>query len=262
MQEEENVLKQGKTYEPVGEAKEEEVEDTTSSESKPSILSSDLLHNKGVLIGAIALVVIILIFAGVFMLTGNKDKSGVGIGAEEDIPDFLKELEEGELGENADYRYTDREREMLRQAGYTGYEIEEFEANLEPYSLKIEESEQLRKEIYEREVLPYFDGASDKFKELYNNTWLSGKEVTLNAEEAGTWSYNVYTYNADYDKVHAKGHQLYIKITLGDGEPAFMLTDPTLYSQLADSGNIVVSITYVDTGTSKLITNIEPIEIE
>ena len=154
--------------------------------------------------------------------------------------------------------YTAEELEQLRQVGYTGYEIEEFQAQeIEPEQL-IQDAEQAQQEWVEQYYAPYFDTASEEWKSVINSTWYGLEEVESYDTDSLMYSYYNYTLNADYEKIPAYGHQLYLKVYLNEsGDYAFMICTPERYAELADSGNIVVSIDYTETlDGHKFITSI------
>lgn len=157
-----------------------------------------------------------------------------------------------------EFKYTDGEKEQLRIAGFTGDEIESFEQQmLEPIPI-VEEAAAEREEWAEQFVAPYFDTASEEWKSVINTTWYGLEEVVSYDTESINYQNYTYSLNADYEKIKAYGHQLLIKIYLNSsGDYAFMITTPQRYAELPDSGNMVVSITYIQTGDGhKFITDI------
>ena len=156
------------------------------------------------------------------------------------------------------FAYTADEIANLRKVGYTGDEIESYEQQSMPASDLISQAEAEREAWVQEAVAPYFDTASEEWKNFMNTTWYGLPKVeSYNPDPLSSQIIN-YTLNADYEKVESYGHQLFIKIYLNaEGDYAFMITTPDRYAELADSGNMVVNITYTQTGDGqKFITNI------
>lgn len=213
-----------------------------SPSSKPSIS----LDKKK--IGIIAGIVIILIVAVFAFSSISKNK-------EEEVPDWLEEVEEG-VGE---FEYTDSEIQLLRDNGYTGDEIERFQIEERDAYELAEEAEESRQAKYKSEIQPYLDGKSAKYKQLESYTWLGTGEMDKTILKKNS-SYEYYTgsYNCDYTKVPAYGAQLYLKLEIKELKTvAFMNIDADRYIQLSKKGNIVVKIDFhkYDNG-SILITDI------
>lgn len=255
--EEVDVLEQGDTYNP-GDTEEVEVGSEPTPGKKESIFDRLNENEKFVkmfpklLVGGI--IVICIIIGGVVIsntMASKKAETEAGI---DDVPDFLQELE----NEQALFEYTAQDVELLRSYGYTGDEIEQFENDGIFVEQKVDEAKTLIEDRFNKEVKPYMEPGTEEFNKLLEFTWLGGKEFSPQ-EDQSKWGYFNYELNADYDKVPARGHQLFLKIELGNGEPAFINVTPELYYSLKDSGNIVVSIDYTDVGTQKLITNISVI---
>ena len=162
-----------------------------------------------------------------------------------------------------EWKYTESEVAALREVGYTGTEIEDFQyAEIEPKIL-IEDAEAKAEAWTKKHIAPYFDMASDEWKSLLNTTWYGLPEVE-EWDKEGNYSNYSYTLNADYEKVPAYGYQLFIKVFLNDaGEYAFLQTTPQRYLELDDSGNIVVEITYTKSEDGKkFITNIKETRVD
>ena len=158
------------------------------------------------------------------------------------------------------FKYTLDEIEALRLAGYTGDEIEAYEYAEQDVDYLVEDAERKRKEQYEKEIAPYFDEASDKFKSLYEDTWVGQPELVFdtNTEEYG---YYKETMNVDYEKLPARGNQLFIKFTLPNSDKvAFTTIDPERWLTLNDAGNIVLSVSFTETSDGKrIITSISEV---
>lgn len=157
-----------------------------------------------------------------------------------------------------EFKYTADEIASLRKVGYTGDEIESFqEQKLEPQPL-ITQAEMDREAWAQQFVAPYFDTASEEWKSVINTTWYGLTKVESYDTNSLAYQNVSYTLNADYEKVEAYGHQLFIKIYLNaKGDYAFMVTTPSRYAELPATGNMVVVITYTQTGDGqKFITSI------
>lgn len=257
----EDILVQGSTYNPKGEvdsgseASDDDDEDlldgTGSGQPKKKITEGGPSMKVIIIIAGIIITVLIAVI-GAFAIKKNNDKH-----AEE----LLAMLE---AEEEPDFMYSPDEIETLRTNGYTGKEIEQFELDGIPASRKVEEAELARKALYDAEIEPYLDGASDKFNELLEYTWLYGPDLTYDVNQADTtWYRKNMTLNLDYDKVPAKGIQCFVRLTLkqrtDENEPIymFMMIDPIRYSEIPQSGNIVVYVEYFVTDQGTIITKLE-----
>lgn len=239
MENEENssskVMKQGSTYEEDGSIREEE---RKASESFDTISRKQIF----ILGGAIFGVICIIIFVVVVCIFSGKEKT-----VEETIPEWMTE-------EYTDFvfEYTNQEKEALRLAGYTGREIEEFEFLEKDANTLVEKAAEDRKKQYEKEILPYFNAASDEFKELWENSWLGQADLVYD-QDTTQYAYYYEVMNVDYVKLPAKGHQLFIKFFLENGDAVFMTVTPERYLTLKDSGNIVIKVSYTQTADGKRI---------
>lgn len=238
----EESMKQGDNYSPEG-IENEEGEDTPIIQSNPNF--TDGGEKKKIVMVALVItaVFILLIFAIVVScVIKNKKAEEEQRRAEELLQEELEEV----------FEYTNEQVEALRTAGYTGKEIETFEYEEQDFDSLIKSAEAARKQIMEKEVLPYFDNASEEFKELYANTWIGQKELTFDTSEED-YTLHSTTVNVDYEKLPARGHQLFIKYYLKNGDACFMYITPKRYVELNDSGNIVLRIEYVQTADGKQI---------
>lgn len=143
------------------------------------------------------------------------------------------------------FSYTDEEIEALRQAGYTGYEIEDNEFNEVPAEELLNEAAEQRKALYEKEIVPYLDAASDEFKELQDKTWLALDEFEIPEDlNENNISYVTSNVNVDYVKIGTLGMQCFIKYRMANGNVGFMTMTPDRYKAIDYSGNMVLNITY------------------
>lgn len=251
-----DVMTQGKEYKPEGEGysnAETEVDTTVDVQAKAEELgitpNPDAVEDNGenkkllILVGIIVGVVLVVIIAVVCTMSYKKKKE-----EEERLKAEALLAEEQE----EEFKYTDAEIQSLRDAGYTGDEIELFEFDRKSAQELIEKAKAERQEMYEREILPYFDAASDEFKELYEDTWVGQGELEFDSD-VDQYTYHQTTLNVDYEKIDPTGRQLFLKLHLKSGICCFMTVTPERYLELDDSGNIVVSIYYTKTGDGAMI---------
>ncbi len=145
------------------------------------------------------------------------------------------------------FQYTVEELAELRVNGYTVDEVETYEALEIPAGSLITDAELKRKELYEREIAPYLDAASDEYKELAADTWVGQTEFQLN-DDVAAYRFHTEVWNVDYKKLPSRGNQLFLKLTLEDGRVLFMAVTPEQYLGLSESGNIVVQVRYTTLG--------------
>lgn len=145
--------------------------------------------------------------------------------------------------------YSNTEDIELRKRGYTADEIEFSREHGISYEDMIAQAD-ADIENQQRQVLASLsDEGSEAYQTLLNMTWLQGADLSITDatyDEFGNLS--VYeetkTMNIDYTKVPAKGTQLFLKCNLLDYGVAFMTVAPDRWLQLADSGNILVNVTF------------------
>lgn len=160
------------------------------------------------------------------------------------------------------FAYTDEEKQQLRAWGYTGDEIEANEAEGVEASELIAAAKQEQEEA--RATLS--NPESPEYQALLNNTWLGQQALNIPAYEEGVTEgaiyYNSYTLNADYEKIPAHGYNLFLKVYLEDGSYAFMECPLLRYTQLADSGNIVVTYQTATLDGITVITDMQEVEVQ
>ncbi len=245
----EESMKQGDNYSPEGNENEDDESISSENEDTPIIQSNpnvtDVGEKKKTLMAAavVAIALVLLVIAVIIScVINNKKAKEEQRRAEELLQEELEEV----------FEYTNAQVEALRNAGYTGKEIETFEYEEQDFDSLIKSAEAARKQIMEKEILPYFDNASEEFKELYANTWIGQKELKYDTSEEGYTRHST-TINVDYEKLPARGHQLFIKYYLKNGDACFMYITPKRYAELNDSGNIVLRIEYIQTADKKQI---------
>lgn len=260
LENDDDILVQGKTYQPKGEGyvspEVQEFEEEIGVEEAPTKSKFDVASivtgNKVFVVGAAIALSVLFMLAIVVIGSGNSKR---------------KKAEEAEraaslLEESTEeiFFYTTEELEELRIAGYTGTEIEEFEMNAEDVDVLVQKAKEERYAQYESEIIPYFNNASDEFKALCKDTWVGQDEIVLDKiENKNSWQYYTETVNVDYSKLSATGMQCFIKCNIF-GNYVFVDIAPDRYLELEDYGNIVLSITYtVMTNGTKVLTNVTEI---
>lgn len=221
---------------PQRESSESESEGRNSRSDRATIFddSKKMIIIGGAVVGVIIVIVLLLVGANIYSKHQEEKRL-------KHADDLLVDEEEIQT-----FYYSSDEYERLREAGYTGMEIEEFELQEMDVDDLIKDAETRRKAKIEEEIVPYFDAASDEFKELYNSTWISGNDYTINGSP-DDWNHWSEVLNVDYRKLPKKGLQCFIQFKLADtGESGFMYMDPLRFDQLPEEGNIVLNISFVE----------------
>ena len=161
--------------------------------------------------------------------------------------------------------YSDQEAVNLRKYGYTADEIEFSREQGISYDDMIAAADKAHTEIAEEYVRNASDTGSAEYQRLINMTWLGGAPITINPaaeDEYGNVpiSYDTKTVNADYTKCGTNGSQLFLCLDLGEFGHGFMTVEPQRWLQLADSGNIVVSLQLCTYNGTTVITDIFEID--
>ena len=159
--------------------------------------------------------------------------------------------------------YNDTELEALRKWGYTGYQIElASQQGLSARGL-VDEARAQREEAQKEALAAVSDTASPEYQNLLNSTWLGGEPLDLSTvDPTGQYTVSRETVNVDFEKIEARGTQLYIKVYFDDGKSAFMQMNPRRYITLPNSGNIVVSVEkYEITETEYVFISISEVSI-
>lgn len=238
-----NVMKQGATYEPVngGTSSNGDVGDSDGNSGGKKVFK---LNPKLVLgIGGI-----VVLTAVVFMIfSGPRTQQQ----AEETTTEFIDPFDNpGVVWDEPDGTlfYSQEDVIALREAGYTGWEIEQYGIEQRSADELIEEAKVLRDAWVQEAVAPLYDMSSDAYKEMVSQTWLSlRKRADVNEWEDIAGYYQVRA-NLDYEKVDVYGNQLFVKIYLSDNNHDdffFVFVTPEDYNKLKDSGNVIVNYTYV-----------------
>lgn len=154
------------------------------------------------------------------------------------------------------FHYTIEELAELRNNGYTAEEAEYYESLEIPAESLILDAQQKRQELYESEMAPYMDVASEEYKELAADSWV-GQQAFEVGGDLSDYRYYSEVWNVDYKKLPARGSQLFIKLVSPEGEVLFMSVTPEQYLNLRDTGNIVVNVKYTQMNADvKVITEI------
>ena len=260
------VLQQGESYE----------DDAVKKESNDAINGPehDTTASKNDKIKYIALagvaILVVLVLLGIILMKGiNKNEDTADVTAddtyvEDDNPaaallnsdpavtgeyteDSSSSTDMQDTSSTAEYSNT--EDIELRKRGYTADEIEFSREHGISYEDMIAQAD-ADIENQQRQVLASLsDEGSEAYQTLLNMTWLQGADLSITDatyDEFGNLS--VYeetkTMNIDYTKVPAKGTQLFLKCNLQDYGVAFITVAPDRWLQLADSGNILVNVTF------------------
>lgn len=271
--EDDEIMVQGEEYE--GEDDDDSDEDEDGSTT---------LNKKVIIIIAIVLVVVgVAVLIGVTLLK-NKDKAenideGIASKYENYVDDDTSEIDailaqEGILDDTDDTHleesgFTDTDKSSLRGAGYTGTEIEQFEKDGELVDdlllrAKVEKDRFLQSRYKELDAEARKTEASDAYKELRDYTWLCGDPQEITYDETESYSTDIETYNARYEKIPLRGNACLIKLYLDEDKgysPVFYNIHPERYAQLKDSGNMVINFDVVTYNGSKYICNIEEVNI-
>lgn len=255
------VLKQGESYDATanGENPEEEY-----NKPEDDLRSKKQVDIKIIAIAGVAIVVVLVLLAIVLMKNlkpaEDVEVANDGVIVDEDNPAsallnsdaaFSGEPQEPVVEEDTQTTVDDTanaEAFELRKRGYTADEIEFYRNQGLHYDDMIAMADE-EIENYQREVLASLsDEGSEAYQTLLNMTWLQGADLAISDltydEFGNTNTYDeTKTMNIDYEKVPAKGTQLMLKCYCQDFGVAFMSTTPDRWLQLADKGNILVSVT-------------------
>lgn len=233
----------------------------SAPEKQSSTATGKKTSFKTILIGCGAGAAVILIIILCIMAKGNKDKieeAQPDASQSEDAGDLVQDFEEYEdpfgivPGDDwiiETFTYTETELANLRRVGYTGTEIEAFQAEERPAQELIEEAEQARKEYLDETIKPYYDARSDEFKKVEQDTWLGlpstdEEQLPVTPEQLDSFNTVNKTINTDFEKVTPRGNQLFLKIYLDDEHTNWIYyqCSPAQWSMLKPYGNLVVDV--------------------
>lgn len=201
--------------------------------------------------GAVLIVVVLIII--ISMNLGKSDEIG-------EMPQLFRDTEQVDIPET---KYSPDQIQSLRDNGYTGDEIEQFELNGDNPENLINIANKSR-EIELKETYKYLiDGIKDKdLLEFVKNTYYVNPKASLPKLEKdvnGEYEEPIalsLTENVDYWKVPFHGNQAMLKIKLKSGEICFFQVPISRYMTLRDSGNIVVTYSKLEFGKQTIIQDI------
>jgi hypothetical protein len=238
-----DVQKQGESY--------EEMMDDTKGFKLPAV------PKKAVIIGGVVIVAIILIaiLQGVVGREPATEPPDTGIAVDGDgwaVPIF---------------GYDTSEKEELRALGYTGTEIENYEAQGMSAEILIAEAKLKHKSYLKDLYIELQDGmnipSSPQFEELKNLTWLGGTPYVFDVDTTESWrTSNSTTEIVQYTKIPARGLQLFVKLVTEEGDVLFMQVPPNRYAELKDNGGMVISYTTVTYDDRVFVTKVEEVKVE
>lgn len=208
----------------------------TTQESKKSVLGNKLIF---IVIG----IVIVAVILGMTLLKGKGTESD---NQDEFVPDTEDLVWLDPIDQNT-FIYSPDEITQLREAGYTGNEIEDYQSAGTPADVLIKEAKAARDAWVQEAIAPLYDTASDEYKHYVSQTWLTLPE----RDDAEEWTelagYYTERKNLDYEKVDVYGKQLFIKVYLDDNthnDWFFLCVNPEEWNKLNDKGNVIVNYTY------------------
>ena len=244
-----------------------EPDQTGQMEQKPSFLKK-----YGIRVTAFAFAGIVIAILGIFIFSHGRDKNKEimenpgsyedplatqpsPMEGGDDFDSFLQDLTPA-------FQYTDEEVATLRAWGYTGDEIEAFEAEEADVTTLVNQSKEAQEKA--RETLS--NPESEEYKTLLNQTWVGQPAISIpeaSDDMAYNLSYNEYTLNADYEKIPAHGTNLFLKVYLDASKERyyFMECPLDLYAALPDYGNIVVHYRTVSYGDATVIYGMENVTV-
>lgn len=153
--------------------------------------------------------------------------------------------------------------DTLRKWGFTNSQMEIASRDGISAEAMVEQAKFERKQAQYEAMMEAADEASEAYQKLLNQTWLGQPPMDISGfvDTNTMYSSESHTENVDYEKVEARGMQLWIKCYLENGITAFMPCSPARYNSLPESGNIVVTYTVVTSGGSQVITSINEYKV-
>ena len=219
------------------------VNNEIDEETKPAV-------NPKIVIGVAVACVAVLGFI-IFQFAGKSKEpvqEEVAFNNDVVIPVVEEEPQE-ELAFSSSVAYTAEQQQQLQAAGATQEQIGEWMGSGVPFNYVYFTLKEQQYAFSLENSLPTYDMASDQYKDIIGDTWMSLPKRT-DVEE---WipDYQAYTYeekqNFDYEKVEPYGNQLFLKVYLDASTHSswfFLCITPEEWNQLDDEGNVVVNYTY------------------
>lgn len=237
------VLKQGATYNPTDIKGNPNPTATMGGQEKsgPNI--------KVIIIGVALVLIAALVGIGMMTISSRKKKAEQEAEQQRIIAEQQALLEQQAAAQPVIvFTYTDEEKRQLRACGYTGTEIEAFQSISTPAQELIDKAIAEQEKWAAQFVQPYFDTASNEYKENLYNTWLGLPERDdIPSFERYGFEHTITT-NLDYVKVPIYGNQVFLKVYLDDrnhDDWFFLPIAPDRWLELGDLGNIVVTYNYI-----------------
>lgn len=139
--------------------------------------------------------------------------------------------------------YSNDEIASLRGYGYTGDEIEYHSQQGTPYDSLIDDAINDMNVANQEWRDSIINDASEGYKNLMAKSYMDGNSTTQSCFNSDVTGYGTKRENVDYDKCGVYNYQAWIKVYTQYGSMV-MLMDLPRYSELADSGNIVIEYKY------------------
>lgn len=139
--------------------------------------------------------------------------------------------------------YSNDEVANLRAYGYTGDEIEYYSQQGASYDSLIDDAIERMNEANAEWRSTVLDEASEGYKNLMAKSYMDGKSTQQSCFSSDVTGYGTKRENVDYEKCGVYNYQAWIKVYTQYGS-MIMLMELPRYSELADTGNIVVEYKY------------------
>lgn len=242
-------MKQGENYE----------------EQEVNVESTVKKDNRKIVIAVAALLVVVGVVSSIAVTTKIKAKEkreqeiAESVAQEEEELDAYWESVAADMTDPTVEEVSEDTIKELRKWGYTGDEIEQALKEDADTDAMIADAKKLRQEAAQEAMIE----ASPEYQNLLNSTWLGGEEIQLSSGMNVVNNVSEHKEVVDYVKcLPARGCQLFIKVTLDDGHSAFMYVTPERWNKLANSGNMVVSVSTIDYGGALIVTNLSEVLVE